>query len=408
MTGEWSKKTIQRVSYTAIFLLVAAVVATSYIGADADTQVSLPGAKSGDSINVNLMQGQKADQWSQANAVAASVSTTTGGELAGGVSAQGVAAQTTTADDVKAANVASSVASVVNLSSSNSVSSSAESANVIAEMAQADATSASKAQIVSPTSESKAITQYTVQEGDNVDSVAGQFDVTSQTVRWANGLKDGNLTPGAVLNIPTVDGVLYTFKDGDTLAAVADKYKSNVESIITINNLHGDAQTVPTGTVILLPDGILPETERPEYVAPAPVRTTNRLSGYGRAGAGTRGLSSSLRVRGYGGNRYAYGNCTYYAYDRRAQLGKPLPAVTWGNANTWATNARRYGYLVNSTPSVGAVFQTRAGYYGHVGIVEEVYADGSIRISEMNYAGFNRVTEGYMSPSDYAGYNFIH
>lgn len=39
------------------------------------------------------------------------------------------------------------------------------------------------------------------------------------------------------------------------------------------------------------------------------------------------------------------------------------------------------------------VFQTSGGWggYGHVGYVESVNADGSITVSEMNYAGWNRV-----------------
>jgi hypothetical protein len=36
---------------------------------------------------------------------------------------------------------------------------------------------------------------------------------------------------------------------------------------------------------------------------------------------------------------------------------------------------------------VGAVFQTSAGYYGHVGIVERVNNDGSFYVSEMNWNG---------------------
>ena len=202
--------------------------------------------------------------------------------------------------------------------------------------------------------------------------------------------------------------MVYTVKDGDTLAGIADKYKSNTDEIITINDLNDE--TVATGTVILLPDGILPETERPEYVAPvvqSPTVISTRYT-YVNASAGSRGIRSSLRPATAAGNKYAYGYCTWYAYNRRAELGMKLPSVTWGNANTWDTGAAAYGYLVNNVPSVGAVFQTDSGYYGHVGIVEEVYADGSIRISEMNYAGWNVVTEGYLTPSDYYGYDFIH
>lgn len=418
--GGWNHKTVQRVTYTAVFAVVCALVATSYVGADSNTQVSLPGASSSDSINVNVLQGQKIDQIAQADAVASSVSQNAGGQLANGAtganagdgsgsgSANSGAAQATTADDVKSANVASAVASVANLSSSNSVSSSAESANISAEMAQANATSVSKAQIVEPTSESKTLTTYTVKDGDNVDTVAAAHGVTSQTIRWANRLKDNNLVPGTNITIPAVDGVVYTVKDGDNLASLAGKYKSSVDQIITINNLAADTTVVPTGTVILLPDGTLPETERPEYVAPAPVRPTTRLSsGTGRLSAGKRGIATTMRVPAAGGNTYAYGYCTWYAYNRRVQLGLPV-ANRWGNANTWDTSAQSAGYLVNGTPSVGAIFQTDAGPYGHVGIVEAVYADGSIDISEMNYSGWGVLTIGNMSPADYSGYDFIH
>ena len=396
----WNPKTVQRISYTAIFVAVISFAGFSYFGSSADVQVSLPGSSVSDSIDVNLLQGQKVDQVDQADAMAASISDSTGGQLANGATT----ATATTADEVKAANVASSVASMVNLSSSSSVSSNAESANISAELAQADATSVSKQQIIEPTSEPKPLVSYVVQDGDNAETIAQEYGVSSQTIRWANGLKDNNMAVGATITIPTVDGVVYTVKDGDNLQAIADKYKSNVSEIVNINNL--DSEVVPTGTVLLLPDGILPETERPEYVPPAPVRPTT--SYYGSSSSGRRGIPTSIRAALAAGNRYAYGYCTWYAYNRRAALGMKLPSVTWGNANTWDTGAAASGYLVNGVPSVGAVFQTDGGAYGHVGIVEEVYADGSIKISEMNYAGWNRVTEGYLSPSEYAGYDFIH
>ncbi|MDO4271492.1 MAG: CHAP domain-containing protein [Candidatus Saccharibacteria bacterium] len=401
----WNKRTVQRVSYTAIFVVVLSLVATSYISADSGTQVSLPGVSTGDNINVNLLQGQKIDQLNTANALATSASDSTGGQLASGsttaTAATPVATATTatTAGDVKSANVASSVASAVGLSSSNSVSSNAESANVSAQLAQADATSVSKQQIVEPTTESKALLSYTVKEGDNAETVATEYGVSSQTVRWANGLKDNNMTVGATITVPAVDGVVYTMKDGDTLDAVAGKYQSNVDEIVTINNL--DTNQVATGAVILLPNGILPETERPEYVAPTPVRTTTRTS----SSSSSRSSRSSLSVPAMSGNRYAYGYCTWYAFNRRVQLGLPV-ASGWGNANTWASSARAAGYWVDRTPTVGAIFQTGSGYYGHVGIVEEVYANGTIRVSEMNYAGWNVVSERTITNP--GAYYYIH
>lgn len=63
--------------------------------------------------------------------------------------------------------------------------------------------------------------------------------------------------------------------------------------------------------------------------------------------------------------------------------------------------------MVDHRPEVGAVFQTPAGYYGHVGIVERVNNDGSFYVSEMNWNGhFNDVTNRTIYNS--SSYNFIH
>ena len=378
-----SKKFLQRASYIAVFILVLTLVATSYTHADSITQVSLPGVSTSNSIDVNILQGQKVGQVNQSNAVATSLADNTGGQLAGGAVTTG----STTADDVKSANIASAVASVTNLSSSNSVSSNAESVNVSAEMAQADATSVSKQQIVAPTTESKALATYVVKEGDSAETIAKAHGVSAQTIRWANGLKTDAMAVGSTITI------------------LADKYKSSTESITNINNLNSDK--VATGTAILLPDGVLPEEERPEYVAPRARRRYGRSSYSYGYNDDSSGVSTTLGfyVPIVSGNRYAYGYCTWYAYNRRVQLGLPVSGG-WGNANTWDSGARASGLLVDHIPSVGAIFQTKSGYYGHVGIVERVNPDGSVFVSEMNYAGWN--VRSTRTIHNLAGYKFIH
>ena len=400
----WNKKTIQRVSYTAVFVAVLALVTISYTTADSTTQVSLPGVAGGNDIDVNLLQGQKVEQVNQANAVAASISESTGGQLASGVSSADTSQPTTstgavtTADDVKAANVASSVAEMVNLSSSSSVSSNAESANISAELAQADATSVNKQQIIETTDDvTTLLAQHTVAEGENVETIAAEYNVKPETIRWANNLKDNNVAANSTITVPTVDGVVYTTKDGDTLDGIASKYQSNVDDIMNINDL--DSEVVATGTQLLLPDGILPENERPEYVAPVPQRQQTAYSG------SSVSVRSNMYVPTASSNRYAYGYCTWYAFNRRVQLGLPV-ASGWGNANTWDYYASLSGYRVDSIPSVGAIFQTKSGYYGHVGIVERVNPDGTIYVSEMNYSGWNVIS--HRTITNLSGYKFIH
>nr|MBP7858083.1 CHAP domain-containing protein [Candidatus Saccharibacteria bacterium] len=77
----------------------------------------------------------------------------------------------------------------------------------------------------------------------------------------------------------------------------------------------------------------------------------------------------------------------------------------WGNANTWAYYARLSGWRVSSVPTAGAIFQTPAGWAGHVGIVEEVYDNGTMKVSDMNgFAGFGRVGYAVVSVGAYPNY----
>lgn len=90
--------------------------------------------------------------------------------------------------------------------------------------------------------------------------------------------------------------------------------------------------------------------------------------------------------------QYNYGmpNCTCYAWGRFAELLGSAPALSWGNAENWYGHAD--GYARGKTPRVGAVICWRKGQAGnsddgagHVAIVEQVNADGSIVTSESGW-----------------------
>lgn len=107
---------------------------------------------------------------------------------------------------------------------------------------------------------------------------------------------------------------------------------------------------------------------------------------------------------------YDYGNCTYWVSLRRAQINEPIPQH-WGDAIHWADNALLVGYLVDHTPSFGAIMQdsNAPGGLGHVAFVENVNSvTGAWTISEMNAAGWDEVDQQTFPVSASLLYNFIH
>mgnify|MGYP000750898435 CR=1 FL=1 len=97
------------------------------------------------------------------------------------------------------------------------------------------------------------------------------------------------------------------------------------------------------------------------------------------------------------GNDYPYGQCTWWAYTRRAQLGLPAGSH-FGDARSWVIPLALSAIVDNMARHVGDIVvfapgqQGADGYYGHVAIVEEVNADGSIKISESNVKGLGVIS----------------
>lgn len=110
------------------------------------------------------------------------------------------------------------------------------------------------------------------------------------------------------------------------------------------------------------------------------------------------------------GDTYAWGNCTYWVYALRLKVNDPIP-TTWGNAATWAAQALLDGYVVNQTPSQGAIMQTSTvdNGLGHVAYVTNVdTTTGDWTISEMNVKGLDIVDTQTYPPSAAQNFNFIY
>ena len=126
-----------------------------------------------------------------------------------------------------------------------------------------------------------------------------------------------------------------------------------------------------------------PSTPSQPSTPPTPVVT--------RPSTGGQGTSN-----GDYGNAYAAGQCTWWAYERRKQMGIGTPSYL-GNGGQWWSTAPSYGLRVDHSPQVGAALSFLPGQegasspWGHVAVVEQVNGN-SILISESNVAGLYTIT----------------
>ena len=269
--------------------------------------------------------------------------------------------------------------------------------------------SVEKPKVLEVSSEKREIVKYTTTSEEVIQEIADKYGITAQTIKWVNGLKGDKVEAGKELRILPVDGIVYKIKSGDSIKSLSEKYQANLERLISYNKLK-DGEELKEGVEIVIPGGILPEEERPDYNPRSKV-FSNYVASKPRSSLESGGISSVSLSSNYNvkaGNAYAWGNCTWYAYNRRPDIGS-----FWGNASTWAVSARAAGYRVDQTPSVGAIAQWNAYAnqyiwgYGHVAIVESVNSDGTVTVSDMNYAGkLNVVTTRTVPASSVS--NYIH
>ena len=223
--------------------------------------------------------------------------------------------------------------------------------------------------VTPPTDKHRDIVHYIAHDGDTLRALAAKYSLSVNTLLWSNPKLVDKLNAGQEVVIPPVDGVLVKVATGDTIAALAQKYHAETDAIVQFNLLR-HPEALPLDQYLMIPYGVGPE---PPSAPQANAHTVN-------VGKRTWYVTP---VWSSGGGIYPFGQCTWYVNTRR-------PAPWGGNAWQWYSRAKAYGRPVGPTPRVGAIMVTwESPYWGHVAYVEQVYADGSWLVSEMNYAGVN-------------------
>lgn len=224
------------------------------------------------------------------------------------------------------------------------------------------------------------IMTYLVESGDIPSVIAAQYGITTQTLLWANKLKETSLIrPGDELIVLPVSGVLHRVKDGQTIGWIAQYYKADENEIIAFNDLPADG-SIQIGQELVIPGGQMPAPARPAPVYVAAVS-------YSGPGTGQS-------------HNYPYGQCTWYVAQKRY--------IPWsGHAYTWLAQARQYGWQTGAAPQVGAIIVTRESWYGHVGYVESIQGEW-VTFSEMNHLGWGIKDVRTLHINDYRIRGYIY
>jgi murein DD-endopeptidase MepM/ murein hydrolase activator NlpD len=166
-----------------------------------------------------------------------------------------------------------------------------------------------------------AIINYTVEEGDNVSTIAERFDIDTDTVVWANDKLEEDpdyLVVGQNLLILPIVGVLHTVKEGDTIESIATKYKAEPQAIIDYEFNHlQEVGVLKVGQQVIVPDGQKPYQLRYVYTDKGMI-AVNAPQGSGRF---------IWPTSGYITNRYAP---DHLGIDIGAPVGTPVYAADAG------------------------------------------------------------------------------
>ncbi|MDP3051990.1 MAG: M23 family metallopeptidase, partial [bacterium] len=169
------------------------------------------------------------------------------------------------------------------------------------------------------------ISIYVVREGDTLTGIAKMFDVSVNTILWANNI--GRYDPikiGQTLIVFSVSGAPYEVKAGDTVESIAEKLKGDANEIRQFNDLSA-SHPLAVGMKIFIPDG----------EAPIPP-STNISSGSYQGGSGPAYPGYYIRpIEGGRNSRATASNPRgihgYKAVDLAVSCGTPIVASAKGD-----------------------------------------------------------------------------
>lgn len=222
--------------------------------------------------------------------------------------------------------------------------------------------------------ESSQISVYTVHAGDTLSGIADMFNVSVNTIVWANDIRGGVIREGQELVILPVTGVRHTVGKGDTLATIAKKYKSDLDEIALYNDLSANS-SLAVGSVVIIPDAEIESAATPTrtgggstassgggspYIRPTSGVLTQGLHGYNGVDIGApngtpvyAAAAGKVIIAREGGWNGGYGSYVVIQHSKSQTLYAHLSSVSVSAGQTVVQGAR-IGAVGNTGKVYGA------------------------------------------------------
>ncbi len=100
------------------------------------------------------------------------------------------------------------------------------------------------------------MTVYKVKKGDTLSEIAERFDISVNTIRWANNISGQKIRIGQKLDILPVTGVKHIVRRGDNLIKIARRYDAKLQDILVFNGI-SKKDILKQKEVLYIPNGII-------------------------------------------------------------------------------------------------------------------------------------------------------